>query len=401
MASWKHLTFVAALTVWVVAGCGGAGGPGRAPAGPEPRDPVEAEGRGVLGEDAGPVVVGAILPRSGSAFLEQYGTLVLEGVRLAVDRHNASGGRRIELVVVDDEGDAGIAAARVAELEARGAVAVIGPLRPEAVAAAAAARRDSLLALLSPTASEVPGRPGVYSLNAGDTRGAEALADYAARTGIARVGLFYPRTREYGRQAAAFRRAFEGRGGQIVAEVAYDSGTTTFAEEIRRLVAASPKAVFIPASERDVRQIAPQLVYYGLAETGARVLGGEAWTSEAVLRQVAARYLEGVVAATPLLQGSEEVGWREFVELYENTYRRTLDNPLPALGYDAASLILAALGDGRVEPGTLLRRLDRVEELRGATGVLGIRGGEVVRRPILVRIEGGALVPLGGRPGEP
>ncbi|HEY8468652.1 MAG TPA: ABC transporter substrate-binding protein [Longimicrobiales bacterium] len=353
--------------------------------------------RAALDADA-PVIVGAILPQSGSPYLKQYADQVLEGIRLAAQRDSAAGGRPIELVVLDDAGDPALAAAQIRELERRGAVAVVGPLLGPSVAAAAQARSDSSLVLISPTATDVgTGLANVYTLAAADTRGAEALASYAARTGLHRVAILYPRTRQS--QADAFAAALHRLGGRVVTAVPYDSGTTTFGTHLRVIAEAAPQALFVPAPERDVRQIAPQIAFYGLSQLGVQVLGTEAWASEEVRRLVDRRYLDGVVAATPLHKPSPEMGWQAFTERYESTYRRSLTSELPALGYDAVQLLIQALGNDRPPPAELARRVASLAELRGATGILSIRDGGVTRRPFLVRIEAGELIPIGAHAG--
>src|SRR5690606_10329654 len=100
------------------------------------------------------------------------------------------GERPVELIIVDDAGDPLRAAEQLRELEQRGAVGVVGPLLESGIVAAARARADSGLVLISPTAPEI-GEPlsNVYSLVTGDTRGAEALAAYAGRTGLYDVAL--------------------------------------------------------------------------------------------------------------------------------------------------------------------------------------------------------------------
>ncbi len=374
---------VALLTVGCAAGAGGtveeAPRPGRT---------------GEAGRAAAPIVVGVILPRSGSEYLERYGERVLEGVELAVRADEEANGPRVRLEVIDDGGDAERAVAALQSLERRGAVAVIGPLLPAAVEAAIRVRSDDRLALINPLGSEAVEAPNAYALNAPDALGAEALARFAARAGLRRVGLLYPRTVEHRRQAIAFSAALQAEGGQVVAEVPYDSGTTTFATQLKTIAEAEPQALFVPAPERDVHQIAPQITYYGLAGAGVRVLGGDGWTAESVRYQVAARYLDGVVATTPLLHTSAEVGWNDFVARYEQAHRRSLDGPLPALGFDAMRLVLEALGGGRASADEVARRLREVRGLRAATGVLMVEGGRVVRRPFLVRIEQRALVPV-------
>ncbi len=445
-------------------------------------------------------VVGAILPRSGSAVMRRYGDWVLEGVELAVEEYEARMGREVELVVLDDSAQPGRAAELARELERRGAVAILGPLLDYALAAAAHARFDRDLVVVSPTATTAPpGQPKAFALNAGDTRGAQALATLVWDLGFDRAAVVYPQRPTYRRKAGAFEVEFEALGGDILTTAPYDSGTTTFAGPLRtvlhtasppvdtlrpfrvvvdsfpgqhdslwavlrarRLMGARPEpglqadspwlapaipdtipadtlglldtvgfglrlgddfeplepwpppdttlpdslvddtvtyrmapwALFVPAPTRDIRQIAPQMEFYGLDTAGVQVFGDMSWTSPEVLRLVDARALEGVLAASPLdpAEGRQGVAV-DFVERYEAAYRRTLSNPLPALGYDAASLVLAALPRRDATVKDVALRFSFVAGLRGATGVFSVYGNDIVRSPYLVTIRGGRLVP--------
>jgi len=162
--------------------------------------------------------------------------------------------------------------------------------------------------------------------------------------------------------------------------------------------ASRAQALYIPASERQIRQLAPQLRYFGL--TDIEVLGNEAWVSADVLRTVGADMLEGTVASTPMPPDSSLTGWPDFVREYEARYRHTLDNPYPALGYDAASLALEGIRLAGGRPEDVAEALGRIRDFRGATGVLSIEEGRVTRRPFLVQIRAGApeLMAGGGGP---
>lgn len=366
-----------------------------------PADALAARAREAREATRGPVArIGVILPRSGPSVLSQYADLILEGIRLAVDRAEADGRAAVELIVVDDAGEAERAASVMRDLEGQGVAGVIGPLLSPSILAAARSRTDTSLVIVSPTASEMPDRlANVFLLNAADTRGAEALADYAARAGRRRVALLYPRVPEYERQARAFAATLTRLGGVVVADVSFGSGTTTFASEVERVVAARPQAVYIPASERDIRQLAPQLRYYGLDTEAVQVFGGEAWTTEEVRKLVERQYVDGVIATTPLYRPSQEIGWMEFVERYENTHRRTLDNPFPALGHDAAQLVIESVVAAGGQRDRMARSMGELQTVRGATGLISVRDGGVVRRPFLVRIVEGELEPVGGTSG--
>lgn len=355
-----------------------------------------------------PVVIGVVLPRTGPRVLVRYADWVLEGIELAVAEAERVQGRRIELVVADDSGGARVREA-VASLERRGSLAIIGPLLPEHLMHAAGARRSDRLVLISPTATEAPRWRQSYSVNATDARGARELGRYATDLGLEQAAVLYPRADEYERKATAFAAAFRESGGRVRAMVPYDSGTTTFQPHMERIlervapeeptfpgdtVEQRPFALFVPAPQRDVPQIAPQVSFYGLDSAGVQIFGDAAWASAAVRRVVPKRDLEGVIAASHFPpNGGAALADSAFIRAYEQRYRRTLDNPLPAFGYDAAHLLLQAMPNRMLTPAALARRFQLLARIRGATGVLSVRDGEVVRIPYLVRIRRGDLVP--------
>lgn len=337
------------------------------------------------------VRIGVLLPRSAPPYLQQYADLVRQGVDLAVEQYG--GDTRVELVEVDDAGDATRDAALTRDLDERGVRAVIGPMLTPGVFQAGDARLDRDLVLVSPTASERPiGLPNVYTLNAGDTRGPIALADYALAAGLTRAGILYPRDPEQQRRAQAFRTAFEAGGGLVVSTVPFDSGTTTFGDLLGRIAAETPDALFLPLSVRQIRLVAPQIDYFGFDRSRVLILGGAAWTDDDVLRLVEPRFLENVVASTPRPRAAGGPARPEFVALYESRYRRSLDNPFPALGYDAAWLLLNSLVPGQNDRTQIAARIARTTQLTAATGQLTVQDGELAREPHLVRIERGALV---------
>jgi ABC-type branched-subunit amino acid transport system substrate-binding protein len=390
--------------------------PADSPEAQDARRLVELAEDAVAGPGAASPVIGAVLPRTGSRVMVQYGDWVLEGIELAVRQEERRGGRSIQLVVADDGGGTRTAGA-VAELERRGAVAVIGPLLPQQLAEVAGARTDPRLLFVSPTITDAPANwSNVYSVAGGDTRGAETLGRYAAEMGLLDGAILHERGPEYQRRARAFAAEYEAMGGRVMVTVPYDSGTTTFAPHMRRILEAMPRgggparsggagqdgrrfALFVTAPDRDVPQIAPQVSFYGLTSAGVQVFGDEAWASPAVRRVVPNRDMEGVVTASPLAPGrAESVADPDFVTLFEQTYRRSLTNQLPALGYDAAHMVLQALPNRLLSADATARRFELLTGIHGATGTLSVRRARLVRTPHLTTIRGGALMPAPSPP---
>lgn len=372
----KQIRTMAAALALFSAACATAApeAPGRRP--PQPDDVpgrVEPDERP---RDA-PLRIGLIVSSTGSAVLKQYADLVLAGAQVAEEAGSTSR-RDVELVVRDDGGTSMGAEQAVRELEQAGVRVIVGPLVDEALLAAARARDDDDVVIISPTAVSQPvGMRNVYALNVVDTRGSEALGEYARRW--SKVGVLYSRTPEASNQAQAFTRAYSRGGGEVV-EAPFATGASNVTEQLTLLRDAGVEAVYFPATEREIQIVLSQ-VEYGLP--GMQLLGNENWIGDAA-RGVSQRVLQGAIIATPLLQQSSEVAWQEFVQQYETMHRRSLTNPVPALGYDAAALALRTLTSGDSE----------VEDFRGATGVLSLSSGNVTRRPFLARIDAGGLIPI-------
>ena len=98
-----------------------------------------------------------------------------------------------------------------------------------------------------------------------------------------------------------------------------------------------------------------------------------------MLSRVDIRHTNGVVTASPLPAEREWEGYQRFVEAYESYYQRTLPDLVPALGYDAAALLLEAIRRGARTPGDLLEILETMPGFSGATGRLFVDDGRVVR----------------------
>jgi ABC-type branched-subunit amino acid transport system substrate-binding protein len=243
---------------------------------------------------------------------------------------------------------------------------------------------------VSPTATAAfQGLPNVYALNVPDTLGAAALGSHAAQASLTPMAVLRPRSGPAQAQARAFAAGVAQQSGQVPAEVLYDPGTTNYSPLLRRLRDARIRSVFVAAEESDLRQLLPQIGYYGIG--GAEVLATGPWATPDGLERIGLSSLEGVVTTLPFLPTDSAGTWRHFVRAYEALHQRSLDNAVPALGYDAAALLLSEPDGGPARTSSHLRTGN---EVTGATGHLVPLRGSVGRRPVLVRITGGQPVPV-------
>jgi ABC-type branched-subunit amino acid transport system substrate-binding protein len=334
-------------------------------------------------------VIGAILPMSGSPRLREFAELIQEGIRIALEQFGQAEGNRAatELVIQDNGGVVGNAPRLLAALESSSALGVIGPLQDGALADVAS-RRQGLLAMISPTAPIVPeGAEGVYSLAGDDPGASQALAHYAMDSDLQTAVVMYPESRDATLEARSFVEAFESLGGSVLREFVYPAGATFFGEQLQEVDSLRPAALVLPLPVRDVELMAPQVTFYGLDSLEIRVLGTAGWTDEEMLARVATRHTNGVVSASPQPPDGEPEGYRRFVDAYEAYHQRTLPSAVPALGYDAAALLLEGIRMGANTPSQLLTNLENISGLSGATGVFSVEDGRVVREHFVICLQ--------------
>ncbi len=339
------------------------------------------------------VSVGAVFSEGGPPSLRNLSSEIRSGVEVALTEAEQSG-HPVRFEVLDDQASSSRVTDLVRQLEASGAAGVIGPLEVDGLRSAAGARQGTL-PIISPTARMVPdGASGVFSLAGVDPGSTRTLARLARNAGVRNVIILHPRTEEMQEEARFFRTAFEEAGGSVTRTLMYAPGTTNFAEPFEEVVRLAPQGLVLLLPGEDVELVATQVAYFGVDDLDITILGNDAWTSEQVLQHVSPRHTDGVLSVSSR-GGSGPYGpeWERFVERYEDQFRRTLRSPVPALGYDAARLLLHASREGGGTPEGTARALEAIRDFPGATGVLSVENGRLQRSFIPVRIQNRRAVP--------
>jgi hypothetical protein len=143
-------------------------------------------------------------------------------------------------------------------------------------------------------------------------------------------------------------------------------------------------------------QLASQLSFYGVGNLPNLVrFGNESWTSSTALQGVEPRLNNGFFAVSRTTRAGElGPGWEEFRVAYEEHFHRSLRSSAPAFGFDTARLLLQAARRGGGDPERTLQALSELRGYPGATGILSVVDGRIVREYYPVRIENRSLVPL-------
>jgi branched-chain amino acid transport system substrate-binding protein len=339
------------------------------------------------GVAVGPLQIGAVLPLSGR--FAGVGELLREGIELALDGLRGDD-LPVEVIYRDDGSDPELAVELVSELERAGTLAVIGPLRSESLAGAGRVRRNERLLIISPTATEVlETARNTYTLWDAERRQVDAArrssAWLAGEVGLRRGAILYPLGTTGRAAAEAFRRGLEESGGSLVAAASYDPSNTTFEEPVATLAEARPDFVYVAGtSVPTVLTLAPQLFYYGL--TRSVIAGGPTWSEPSVVRRLDRTAGDYRIISLYVDRTSPGTPWQAFRNTYEGRYRKSLDNMLPALAYDATNLVLNALREVRLPlPGAVAAYVARSGEVNGVTGRLvpDAASSTVERRPLV------------------
>jgi ABC-type branched-subunit amino acid transport system substrate-binding protein len=359
--------------------------------------------------------VGMVLPESGPPALSDFARSVAEGIEVALatvlpEEYTVSLEER------DDEANPALSALIASELEADGVVGAVGFLEDESLIAAAQGRVDGL-PIVSPTARTADqAGEGVFSLEGADPIAAREIARYAVSRAYQRVAVILPSSSAAIAEADAFEAEAGRFGVPIVQRFYYEPGATFFEEQVvgaRTVLRAAeiaalglteddtlhlemlePVAIFLPIPREDVEFLAPQIAHFALDTLGVELIGTSAWTDPGVLEEIDPLYVNGVVATSVVGGGPFSPGRERFRAAYEDHFQRTLVSSTPALGYDAALLLLEALRPGRIQPAQVLESFRSLRDVEGATGIFSVIDDRVVRRTEVVRIRNRRLEPI-------
>ena len=342
--------------------------------------------------------LGIVLPTEGrDGYL---GQALFNGVRIAVDEHNArvaggGAGPRVRMVFRDSRGTGPGAADGVRAAVAEGADAVVGPLfsaEAEPAGAAAEAAGVTLLAPLATDQAVAQGRRFVFQANPTFPARGRAMARYAVgRLGLDRLGT----ASEAGSLSADMAGAFATEARRLGASVAFEEGLASASawEDLDREVGEarlrSVQAVYLPvtggAASRYASDALRALDALGSVGASPRPLGNTEW--EGITPSAAARATRlGTVFTQDFFvaPGATDA----FARRYQALSGVGVDR-LALVGYDLTRFLLTQVEAGG--EGSLADRVRAAPRFDGVANRLDFDGGQVNE----------ALFILGYRNGRP
>lgn len=318
------------------------------------------------------------------------------GVTLAVEELNAAGGvlggKRIELLVEDDRGEASEAASAVSKLITRDhVVALIGEQASSRTIAAAPIAQSYRVPMISPTSTNAevtkkgdyifrvcftdPYQGAVLSSFARENLKANTAAQLVDVRNDYSVGL-----------AQAFRESFEKGGGRMLGELKYSEGDNDFSAQLTAIRPLDPDVLVIPGYYTDAGLIARQAKALGIRAT---LLGGDGWDSPKLI-EIGGDAIEGAYFSNHYSVDDPSPAVRQFVAAYRKKHGADPDS-IAALSYDAARLLADAIRRAGSTEGKRVR--DALAETKDFSGVSGTIRMDADRNPIkpavVLKVEGG------------
>jgi branched-chain amino acid transport system substrate-binding protein len=291
------------------------------------------------------VTIGAFLSMTGA--MATFGQSTERGAQMAIEEINRAGGvkgKRLELVVLDDQGKADEAGNTVARLiDVNGAVAVVGEVAStlSLVGGRIAQRRGVPMVSPSSTNPKVT-QVGDYVFRVCflDPFQGFVMAKFARENlKLSRVAIFKDVRNDYSIGLAdAFARAFRRMGGSLVAEESYSAGDTEFSAQLTKIKRESPEALYVPGYYTDVGAIARQARRLGIT---VPLMGGDGWESPE-LRAIGGKDIVGSYYSNHFAHDNPTPVAQRFIAAYKARHHEP-PGALASLGYDSVMVIVDAM----------------------------------------------------------
>ena len=318
-----------------------------------------------------------------------FGISSREGTELAVDEINAAGGllggRRIRLLVEDDQSKAEEASSAVTKLITQDrVVAVLGEVASSrSLAAAPVAQRYQVPMITPSSTNEKVTQIGDYIFRVCfiDPFQGEVLAKFAFNDLKARrVAILRDISQDYSVGLTdAVTRTFTGLGGTVLDTVSYNEGDADFKAALTRIRSMKPDVLFATGYYPEAAIIARQARELGLSMP---ILGGDGWVGdslkngrEALNNTFISNHYSGDNPA-PVVQN--------FVAAYRKRFGRDPDS-IAALAYDAVKVLADAITRAGSTEGPRLRAALATADLPGVTGQLKMNAERNVVKPAVIQ----------------
>jgi len=350
-----------------------------------------------------PILIGVYGPLSGDSAM--VGATLVEGVQLAVEQINGSGGihgRPIQLIIEDDAQNPAVAVSAVNKLIHRdNVVGVIGTVNSSCTLASMEVSKEAEVPHITPISSGASitnlGNPWIARIQASDLLQAGAAVDYfVKKLGATRIGCIF-QSDDYGRGAweVIVEKLKKDYNMELVASEPFEASALDMTPQILNLKQANCDAIIIWTMYQQGALIATQARQQGIE---APFAGGGGLTN-AQIYALGGEAVVGLVNSQTFFANNPNASQfqKDFISSFEAKYGKLPDSN-NAMAYDA----MIVMAEGLKAAGPELKNTDimagilAVKDMDMATGKITVApNGDAVREEVLmVRLIGDKLYEL-------
>ena len=338
--------------------------------------------------DRSTIKIGYYGDMSGPTF--NFGQSAKNGVLMAADEINRSGGingRKIDVVIEDDQGSPERAATITSKLISHDKVVAVIAGGASGNSLAAAPRAQSLkVPFISPSSTDpAVTRTGDYIFRVCfiDAFQGEVMARFAANALKAKkTAIMVDFNNPYSRGLSEFfELSFTKLGGEVVSKQSYAQGDPDYRGQLSTIRTSNPDVIYVPGYYGDVAIIAKQARQLGLTQP---LLGGDGWDAPE-LWQLGGDALNNSYISSHYSADDPAAGIQKFVHEYRLLYGNLEPDAHAALAYDAMRVVADAIQRaGSTESASLRDALAHTTNFAGVTGVININADRDAVKPAVV-----------------
>ena len=293
-----------------------------------------------------PIKLGFIAGTSGK--VADLGISGRDAVEMMVEQCNRNGGingRRIELLIKDDQQDPEIAKKSVQKLIESGVVAIIGPMTSDMSMAITPLLNKAQVLAVSPTTStqHLSGQDDFFFRVCSTTLdNARRNAAYHIKTkDMQRIVAVYDMTNRFYCEnwLKNFKKYFVGNGREVLTAMGFDrQPKQSFTEITHEMLALQPDGILIVANSMDSAMICQQI-----RKVDANIpITLSDWGATERLLELGGKAVEGVTLVQLFDRNNPEQKYQEFRKAYLDRFKRE-PGYAGAFACDAVQVVLTAL----------------------------------------------------------
>ncbi|MDT3683716.1 MAG: ABC transporter substrate-binding protein [Pseudorhodoplanes sp.] len=294
-------------------------------------------------EDA--VKVGLIVPMTGP--FTSTGKQIEAAVRLYMAEHGTTvAGKKIELILRDDTGNAEITKRLAQELVVKDKVSFLAGfgLTPLALATAPIATEAKVPQIVMVAGASVVTERSPFIVRTSFTvaQSAATIADWSAKNGIKKVVTLVSDYSPGHDSEKSFIEYYKKAGGQIITSLRVPLQNPDFAPFLQRAADARPDAIYVFVPSGPGAVLMKQFIERGLDKAGMKMIGDGALTDDDILPNYGDAAI-GVITAHLYATAHSSAKNKSYVEGFKKANPGLRPNFISVGGYDGMHVIYEAL----------------------------------------------------------